>query len=41
VFNAHLAGFSMEEWRTLLSLLSRMLANGEALRQAAPESSED
>lgn len=41
VFNAHLAGFSMEEWRTLLSLLGRMLANGEALRQAAPESSED
>jgi len=35
VFNAHLAGFSMEEWRTLLSLLSRMLANGQALRQAA------
>jgi DNA-binding MarR family transcriptional regulator len=41
VFNAHLAGFSVDEWRTLLSLLHRMLANGDALRQAAPESSED
>lgn len=35
VFNAHLKGFSHEEWRTLLSLLHRLLANGEALRQAA------
>jgi DNA-binding MarR family transcriptional regulator len=35
VFNAHLQGFSEDEWRLLLSLLQRMIANGEALRQAA------
>lgn len=34
VFNAHLDGFSHEEWRLLLSLLHRMLANGDALRAA-------
>jgi len=34
VFNAHLKGFSHEEWRTLLSLLTRMLNNGDALRSA-------
>lgn len=32
VFNAHLAGFSAAEWATLVELLQRMLANGEALR---------
>lgn len=35
VFNAHLAGFSADEWATLIDLLQRMLSNGEALRQAA------
>jgi len=30
VFNQHLAGFSEDEWRTLIDLLSRMVANGEA-----------
>src|SRR6478609_8995350 len=35
VFNAHLQGFSEEEWRSLLSLMHRMIANGEALRRAA------
>lgn len=35
VFNAHLAGFSADEWATLIELLQRMLSNGEALRQAA------
>lgn len=35
VFNAHLAGFSADEWATLVELLKRMLSNGEALRQAA------
>ena len=35
VFNAHLAGFSRDEWLTLLSLLQRMIANGDALREAA------
>jgi len=34
VFNAHLKGFSREEWQLLLSLLRRMIDNGEALRQA-------
>jgi DNA-binding MarR family transcriptional regulator len=32
VLNQHLAGFSHEEWQTLLNLLQRMLANSEALR---------
>ncbi len=35
VFNAHLDGFSHAEWQLLLSLLQRMIDNGEALRQAA------
>ncbi|QPF73914.1 MarR family transcriptional regulator [Roseateles sp. DAIF2] len=39
IFNAHLAGFSREEWQTLMSLLRRMLANGEALRAAENSSS--
>jgi DNA-binding MarR family transcriptional regulator len=37
VFNAHLTGFSADEWATLIDLLQRMLSNGEALRQAALE----
>lgn len=40
VLNAHLAGFSHEEWQTLKALLRRMLVNAEALREAdcsAPE----
>ena len=36
VLNEHLAGFSREEWQTLLSLLRRMLANADALQAAAP-----
>lgn len=32
VLNAHLAGFSHEEWQLLLQLLTRMLANGDALK---------
>ena len=32
VFNAHLAGFRPEEFELLVSLLQRMLANGEAMR---------
>lgn len=39
IFNAHLAGFSEAEWRTLLNLLQRIVANGEALRAAAAERS--
>ena len=42
VFNAHLDGFSEDEWRLLLKMLQRMLANGEALQamQAGPEKGE-
>ena len=32
VLNQHLQGFSEAEWRQLVDLLQRMLANGEALR---------
>ena len=35
VLNAHLSGFSHGEWQLLLQLLSRMLANGDALKAAA------
>ncbi|MFM2346668.1 MAG: hypothetical protein RL654_1421 [Pseudomonadota bacterium] len=35
VLNAHLAGFRLEEFELLMSLLQRMLANGEALRAGA------
>lgn len=37
VMNAHLAGFSEAEWRTLIDLLQRLAANGEALRDAAKD----
>jgi DNA-binding MarR family transcriptional regulator len=40
VLNAHLAGFSRDEWQTLKALLRRMLVNAEALRDVdacAPE----
>ena len=40
-FNAHLQGFSEDEWRTLLSLLNRMIANGEAAVQAAAAANSD
>ncbi len=40
-FNAHLQGFSHEEWRTLLGFLQRMIANGEALRDAGPAAPTD
>ena len=33
IMNEHLAGFSEAEWRQLLSMLQRMLRNGEALRE--------
>ncbi|NML15560.1 MarR family winged helix-turn-helix transcriptional regulator [Azohydromonas caseinilytica] len=36
VLNEHLAGFSHDEWQTLLALLRRMLANAEAVQSAAP-----
>ncbi len=34
VMNAHLAGFSKTEWQALMGYLGRMVANGEALREA-------
>jgi len=34
VLNLHLAGFTEAEWESLLSMLQRMRANGEALRAA-------
>jgi DNA-binding MarR family transcriptional regulator len=34
VLNAHLAGFSKTEWQALLGYLKRIIANGDALRQA-------
>ena len=37
VFNAHLAGFTKAEWTTLVSLLQRLVANGDALREAKEE----
>lgn len=33
VLNAHLAGFSHDEWQQLLGLLHRLVANGDALRE--------
>lgn len=35
VLNAHLAGFSVDERQLLVALLTRMLANGDALRETA------
>ncbi|NRF68374.1 MarR family transcriptional regulator [Aquincola sp. S2] len=37
VFNAHLAGFTKAEWSTLVGLLQRLVANGDALREAKEE----
>ena len=34
VLNGHLIDFQHAEWQQMLHLLQRMLANGEALRQA-------
>lgn len=34
VLNGHLSDFSQVEWQQMLRFLQRMLANGEALRQA-------
>ncbi len=34
VLNSHLAGFSEDEWRQLVGLLQRMVANGAALRES-------
>lgn len=33
VLNAHLAGFSLTEWQTLVGMLQRMQCNGEVLRE--------
>ncbi|MDI4631478.1 MarR family transcriptional regulator [Pelomonas sp. V22] len=34
IFNQLLSGFTREEWRSLVSMLQRLAANGEALRAA-------
>ena len=34
VMNAHLAGFTEAEWRQLIGMLQRVVANGAALREA-------
>jgi DNA-binding MarR family transcriptional regulator len=39
VLNGHLSDFSHDEWQLLLSMLRRMLANGEALRQQQQQQS--
>jgi len=39
VLNLHLAGFSHDEWRALLSMLKRMRANGDTLRAATSPNS--
>lgn len=36
VLNGHLSDFTHDEWQLLLSMLRRMLTNGEALRQQTP-----
>jgi DNA-binding MarR family transcriptional regulator len=33
VLNNHLRGFSEDEWKQLIALLTRMVANGDAMRQ--------
>lgn len=40
VLNAHLSGFSGEELALFISLLQRMVANGEALRQQQSDNEE-
>jgi DNA-binding MarR family transcriptional regulator len=37
VLNAHLVGFSHDEWRLLLNLLQRAVANGDVLRDATKD----
>jgi DNA-binding MarR family transcriptional regulator len=41
VLNLHLAGFTEAEWLSLLSMLARMRANGDALRAAATPANPD
>ncbi|MEK8031646.1 MarR family transcriptional regulator [Ideonella sp. DXS29W] len=39
VLNNHLKGFTEAEWQQLVSLLTRMVANGEAMQQSSTSSS--
>jgi DNA-binding MarR family transcriptional regulator len=41
VLNLHLAGFTEAEWRSLLGMLQRMRANGDALRSAGNATASD
>ena len=38
VLNAHLAGFTDAEWQQLIALLTRVVANGDALREPTRDS---
>lgn len=40
VLNNHLRGFTREEWQLLLSMLRRMLANGDAMRHEQQQQQE-
>ena len=37
VLNKHLKGFSEDEWKQLIALLARMVANGDAMREPDAE----
>ncbi|HEV8691393.1 MAG TPA: MarR family transcriptional regulator [Ideonella sp.] len=37
VLNKHLKGFSEDEWKQLIALLARMVANGDAMREPEAE----
>jgi len=41
VLNLHLAGFTEAEWRSLLDMLKRMRANGDALRAACSDQNQN
>ncbi len=41
VLNLHLAGFTEAEWRSLLGMLQRMRANGDALRSVGNATASD
>jgi DNA-binding MarR family transcriptional regulator len=41
VLNQHLAGFTESEWRSLLGMLHRMRANGDALRASQASATPD
>lgn len=40
VFNQLLSGFSQDEWRSLIDMMQRLIANGDALRAATDNNNE-